>query len=112
MSPHDSVISRTGQGPKALVAVLGMILGGTASIIGSALFKSHPDLNFVDLAQLGGAVLGLGAMFFACRSIRCPGCGTRWVWDSLSRDPANRWMQSLLNSRVCPKCGYPDVPSK
>jgi hypothetical protein len=112
MLPRESVIRRTKQGRKALIGLLGLFLGVGASYFGGLLYKSHPDSSLVIPAQFGGALFGLAAMFVACRSIRCPGCGTRWVWDSMSKDPAHRWMLSLLESKTCPKCGFPDRGQK
>jgi hypothetical protein len=60
------------------------------------------------LVRLGGIVLGLGCFFFACRAIKCPACHVRWVWDAMRRHSVNRWLSALVESRVCPACGYPD----
>ena len=108
MPSRESVICRTGQGRKALLALAGLLVGAAATYLGGVMYKSFPDSSVVIFAQLGGALFGLGAMFFACRSIRCPNCGTRWIWDSMSKEPASRWMSSLLDSKICPKCGHPD----
>jgi hypothetical protein len=105
---RESVIYRTGQGRKALLALLGLLVGAAAMYLGGVVYKSFPDSSVVVFAQLGGALFGLGAMFFACRSIRCPSCETRWIWDSMSKEPVSRWMSSLLDSKTCPKCGHPD----
>lgn len=109
MRLSESIIWRTGQGTKAVIALLGLLSGGAAVYLGGLAYKSFPDSIAVVIAQLGGALFGLGAMFFACRSIRCPGCGTCWIWDSTSNEPASRWMFSLLASKNCPKCGHPDA---
>jgi hypothetical protein len=108
MRLSESIIWRTGQGTKAVIALAGLLSGGAAVYLGGLAYKSFPDSIVVVIAQLGGALFGLAAMFFACRSIRCPGCGTRWIWDTMSKESASRWMFSLLDSKTCPKCGHPD----
>ena len=107
MRLSESIIWRTGQGTKAAIALVGLLCGGAAVYLGATVYKSFPDSIVVVIAQLGGALVWLGAMFFACRSIGCPGCRTRWIWDSMSKELASRWMFSLLDSKTCPKCGHP-----
>jgi endogenous inhibitor of DNA gyrase (YacG/DUF329 family) len=103
----SSVIARSGQTPKALCAFLGLVVGGGLALFGNLLFHWSP--SFGAIVTLGGAAAGLGLFVFGCLSVRCPSCGARWVWDAISKRPANAWLASLLGSRVCPKCGYPDA---
>jgi hypothetical protein len=95
MRLSESIMWRTGQGTKAAIALVGLLCGGAAVYLGATVYKSFPDSIVVVIAQLGGALVGLGAMFFACRSIRCPGCRIRWIWDSMSKEPASRWMVTV-----------------
>ena len=101
------VIRRTGQGRRAAVALCGLIIGAALSVFGSAFL--HPQNSTAGLfADVGGVVLALGGFFFGCRSIRCPSCRARWVWDAVSRHAASQWLHALLSATVCPVCGHPD----
>ena len=102
-----TVIIRTGQGWKAIIAFGGLTLGAVVSLCGPVLSRQSSS-DFGVLVQMGGAVFGLVAFFFGCRSIRCPSCGSRWVWEAISRHSANRWLSALLTKAACPACGYPD----
>jgi hypothetical protein len=103
----SSVISRTGQGRKAYLAFIGLIVGGGLSFFGSAFL--HPATSTIGLViQLGGTALALAFFFFGCRAIQCPGCHAKWVWNAMRRHSVNRWLYALLEARSCPVCGYPD----
>ena len=102
------VIVRTGQGRKAALAFTGLIVGAALSFFASAFPHSGRSTLRV-IFDLFGITLAMGCFFFACRAIRCPACRARWVWDAMRRHSASRWMYALLEARVCPGCGYPDV---
>ena len=70
MGLRESIIWRSRQGTKAAIALVGLLCGGAAVYLGGLAYKSFPDSIVVVIAQFGGALFGLGAMFFACRSIR------------------------------------------
>jgi len=103
----SSVITRSGQAPKALCAFVGFMLGGSLAFLGNFL---HPSTSpYGVLFQIGGTAVGLAFFVYGCTSVRCPSCGARWVWDAMRRKSVNAWLPSLLGSRVCPVCGYPDA---
>lgn len=102
---EHSVIGRTGQAGKAVIALGGLILGGAIAllpIVGEAVSTRAA------LVKFGAALFSLGCFFYGCRAIRCPACGTRWVWDAVSGRAASAWLASLLRTPNCPSCGHPD----
>ena len=107
---NGCVIVRTGQGRKAALALVGLIVGAVLSFFASAF--PHLDHSTIGVIfDLLGIAAALGCFFFACRSIRCPACRTQWVWDAVRRQSSTRWLSALLEARACPACGYPDVTS-
>lgn len=104
---EHSVIGRTGQAGKAVIALGGLILGGAISLLPLQFF-GEPASTPAVLVKLGAALFSLGCFFYGCRAIRCPACGARWVWDAVSGRAVNAWLASLLRTPNCPSCGHPD----
>ena len=55
---------------------------------------------------VGGAALAIISAFYAVLSVRCPGCGLRWVGWSISNQAHTQWLHWLYRFTECPKCGY------
>ncbi len=51
------------------------------------------------IAGLVGAAVLLGW-------VRCPQCGSRWVWSALRTQPLDNWLPWIMTLERCPKCGY------
>jgi hypothetical protein len=100
------VIRRSGNGPKALVALGSAMCGGLVTVCGIFTLPSYTAE-----IQAGVALIGLFAftvgLVVGCLLIRCPPCDKRWVLDAMRHEPANRWLLALLTARHCPGCGYP-----
>jgi len=62
------------------------------------------------ILEVVATVIGLGAMFAAWASVRCPNCGLKLVWHAMSTKSANDWLRWLLDAESCPKCGYHPPP--
>jgi len=62
------------------------------------------------MLKLVATAIGLGVMFVAWTSVRCPNCGLRLVWHAMSTNSANDWLRRLLDAKSCPKCGYHPPP--
>jgi len=103
---EHSVIGRTGQAGKAVVALGGLLLGGAISLL--PLPQLAATSTPAALLKFGAALFSLGCFFYGCRAIRCPACGARWVWDAVSGRAVNAWLASLLRTPNCPGCGHPD----
>ncbi len=54
------------------------------------------------LAFFAGAAVAMSA--------RCPKCRVRVFWWCVSKLPANKGIETALQSENCPVCGYPDAP--
>lgn len=100
-----SVIKRTGQWPKALVAFLGVIGGGVLMTAG---FSRLGNAGRGGLAVVfGGMLLVAVSALIAVFAIRCPKCRMRWVWTAMRTRPSNEWFAWLLTRSDCPGCGHP-----
>jgi hypothetical protein len=102
----SSVIARSGQGTKAVLAVCAVILGGFTTIVGSFLLnQSAPSVQFS--IAIAGIFLTICGLLIGCLMIRCPSCKKRWVSDAIRRRSAGSWMFALVAAQTCPGCGYP-----
>lgn len=104
----SSVIARSGQSPKAAVALSAVFIGGAITVAGNFLLKQYaPDVQVI--ARMAGAVLAIGGLLMGCFMVRCPACKKRWVVDAMRRHSAGNWMFALASAHTCPNCGYPDA---
>jgi hypothetical protein len=100
-----NLISQSGQGRKAMIALVVSCVGGLMTIMGSFFLTSmKPGTQFI--VAIGGVSLTAAGFLLACTAIRCPRCGKRWVWDAMRSQAAGRWLAALLSARLCPSCGY------
>lgn len=102
----SSVISRSGQGPKAALALTAVILGGTITMAGSFVLKQFAPFAQVVVA-MAGAILAICGLLVGCFMIRFPSCKKRCVTDWMRRQSAGSWMFALVSAQTCPNCGYP-----
>lgn len=100
----ESVIVKTGQGWKALTFVCGAILSAF-SLFGGLALLSGKQTPFALYLVLLGTATSVFSLLFACGSIRCPHCGSRWVWLAITRADASDWFSTLVAQKVCPGCG-------
>jgi hypothetical protein len=75
MRLSESIIWRTGQGTKAVIALAGLLSGGAAVYLGGLAYKSFPDSIVVVIAQLGGALFGLAACSLPAGRSAAPAAG-------------------------------------
>ena len=102
----SSVISRSGQGQKAALALTAVILGGTITMAGGFVLNQFaPSVQVI--VAMAGALLAISGLLVGCFLIRCPSCKKRWVTDAMRRESAGSWMFALVSAQTCPNCGYP-----
>jgi hypothetical protein len=87
----STVISRSGQGPKAALALTAVILGGTITMAGSFVLNQFAPFAQIVVA-MAGAILAICGLLVGCFMIRCPSCKKRWVTDWIRRQSAGSWM--------------------
>lgn len=100
---EESVIRKTGQWWKLILAFCGILAGGFLMFGGRLVLGSTQTAVFV---VIGGVFLGLASFVYGCFAIRCPNCGVRWVWLGVSGKSSGQWLEWLLNQSSCPKCEY------
>jgi hypothetical protein len=55
--------------------------------------------------MLSGVAIGLSGLAFACLTIKCPHCETRWLWRAVSKQHSGNWLHWLQSQESCPACG-------
>jgi hypothetical protein len=86
-----SVIAKTGQIWKFIVALLALVAGSVV-----------PIFPAVGLSWTAGTVMAIAGYVFGVALIRCPACGSRWFWKALM-DP--EIYKAVFVNPVCPDCG-------
>jgi hypothetical protein len=98
----SSVIKRTGQWWKVLLALWGGLAFGAAAFVAARVIQ---PVGWSGPLTLSGSLAGVGCFAFLCWSIRCPRCGARWYWLSVSDSAAKGWDRHVLLRPTCPACG-------
>ncbi len=57
---------------------------------------------------IGGPLFVL-SLVGMCTIVRCPGCGTRVVWQALGSDAHPYGLENLFSATRCPYCRFPDA---
>ena len=102
--PGESLLKRTNQAWKLRAMHLGLAVSGCELIVGQWIAERLAGNDSV-LVALSGVVLGLGAIAFACLTIRCSACGSRWLWCAVTTQPSGNWLAWLHSQQSCPTCG-------
>ena len=105
MTRHQSVIDRTGQRWKWLSAQAMLIVGGFVMFFG--INKLDAEGAYFGVAMFG-LLLAICALLFGWLAIRCPACGSRWVWVAMSTQKPGNWLVWLEQQTVCPSCRKPE----
>ena len=88
---EKSVVRLSGQWWKLVVSGLLVIVGVVGLVFFPSLLSGGREklaLYFLVVAF----VFGLGALVFACVSLRCPSCRARWVWAAVSQRDHREWL--------------------
>lgn len=98
-----SIIKTSGQMPK-LVLLFAVLIGGwIAMVIG---LKNLEGSGWGFPLALAGMSIGLASFLLALLFIRCPRCGSRWLWKAVSQQEHSQWLSTLLSNSTCPSCAY------
>lgn len=98
---EKSLLQNTGQWRTVALAFWGLVIGCTLMFVG--IFVAMENKPFFWLV-VGGMVLGITSLIFACVKIRCPVCKTHWVWLAISSSKPKGGLIWLLTSSTCPVC--------
>ena len=55
--------------------------------------------------ELGALLLTFGSLGWATYAVRCRHCGLRLVMHAMSNQSIGQWLQWLLSTKRCPRCG-------
>lgn len=58
--------------------------------------------------NIGAGLIGFLALGGVSLTIRCPQCGLRLAWYSLSHKSISGWLSWLLEVTSCPQCAFSD----
>ncbi len=103
---HYSVVRRSGQLWKLGVAALMMVAAFGCAL---ALLDCGACINQLwwPFAMFAAIVLGLGGAFaWLCLAVRCPRCGTHWMWRDAGAGDKDVRSYGLLSLRRCPRCWF------
>jgi hypothetical protein len=103
-SGHFTLLRATGQQRMLYVAAALFLCVAAASWAAKMVWLSS-DSDAAFLVFIGCLALALGGAFYAARAIRCPRCGLKWLFWSVSTQRYSQWLHSLLELGVCPQCG-------
>ena len=99
---NNSLIKLSGQYWKAKVVIYGSVVGGVA-LFGGLLIIDKGTISF--WIMITGMLIGILTFIIGCIIIRCPVCGSRWLWVAIKNQSLNSWLLSLANNNSCPECG-------
>ncbi len=103
---EQSVLRRAGQAWKLQLAFVGLLVAGVLMVWAQLQITSFTAEQFT-LLTLAGVVMGLASLFGACFAIRCPACGSKWLWQAVRTKHSSSWLTWLLEQKACPTCGAP-----
>jgi hypothetical protein len=101
---EQSVLRRAGQAWKLRLALVGLLLGGGLMLWAQWRIAGLTAEQFTVLI-LSGVVVALASLFGACLAIRCPACGSKWLWQAVREKHSSSWLAWLLEQKTCPTCG-------
>jgi H+/Cl- antiporter ClcA len=102
-----NVISKTGQSWKFKAMCIVLVLSAISMAYGQMNIDTLSSKSFFYFVA-GGALIGLFSFIFACATIKCPSCGSKWFWLAVSGKGDKEWLFWLNSLESCPKCGEPN----
>ncbi len=88
----SSALSLTGQYWKFAFGVTGLLVGSIA-----------PLFQATGMSWTVGSLIAGAGYAFALFAVRCPSCGSRWLWKA-ALDPA--YYEPVFKGSVCPHCKH------
>ena len=86
------------------------LFGFLLAVSGIGFFAPNPVASVVGSSpvMVSLAAVGIGCIVLvgAALSVRCPSCGLSLAWYALSKQAHNAWLSWLLDTKVCPRCGF------
>lgn len=102
-----NVIAKTGQSWKLLAVFVVLILSGISMVIGVLNINAAASAELYFYYVSACAIVGISSFVIACVSIKCPSCGSRWLWSAVNSKASKEWQYWLNSLEVCPECGEP-----
>jgi hypothetical protein len=103
-----SIYVVSGQAWKIAGAGIALVLGLVVTL--ARWLELPPVADMGIIGALATAILVLGSLAFAARTVRCPTCDARWVWIAVSERDHREWLSWALGLEFCPRCGYGSRP--
>jgi hypothetical protein len=100
-----SLVARSGQAWKVGLLLFVELSAGLGMVVAFA-GMSQPRPEPYALLMLACLALSLLALFAACWAIRCPQCGTRWLWRAVRGVAVPEIGFVLYGMSRCSKCEY------
>lgn len=93
-----SIIEKTGQTTKGVLALTAFCVGGLLILLGPSLLGDRG----APISALVGAIVGTFGLLYAFIAICCPKCRTRWVWYAMRNE--RMWFTRIVRQQECPVC--------
>jgi hypothetical protein len=110
MANNQSVVTRTGQVWKLRLMPIGVALGSPLILIAVWHQYALPRGYFISVLLIG-LFINLFALVFPALAIRCPRCGSHWLWAAY-RKPHKIWYRWLMTLISCPVCDSPPMAAE
>ena len=110
----ESFIGRTGQvwklGTSFAVTALSAVVIAVVVIAWSS-SSARPERLKALVVPIGATLLGIGASAWSCLAIRCPKCGFRFLWKSVSTESSDLWLLAVISLTRCEECSFDGLES-
>ena len=100
-----SILRVTGQMWKFWILPVGSLATATI-ILGAFILLPTPRNGWYLATIVLGLIVGMISFVFPTVFIRCPVCGTRWLWLAVSKKHDTGWFDWLVTQTRCAVCGY------
>jgi hypothetical protein len=98
------LLKATNQRGKLYVVVYAFVIGILLLAVCANAAGAMSGFTLLLFSLVGVAVLVLAV--YTAQAIRCPDCKLSWLHWSMSNNPSSQWLNWLLETTSCPKCGF------
>jgi len=96
---NRSLVKKTNQGGKLVAFAVLKVLGGVL-----LLYSFTVQTSIV--AIFAAIALGLLGLLLGIVGVKCPICGSKWLWLALRDQGIGQWLAWLMSLNKCPECGH------
>jgi len=102
--PMNKLLKESNQLWKASLS-FSSLLAGMVSVCLGLYFADSLSYRVAFTMIVLSSFISLTTLVWGAVSIKCPSCGSRWLWDSLSKQEMDSWSTHFWTLKECPNCG-------